>query len=202
MSFINCGILQNIIHLNMEVRVGWDSSVGIVTRYGLDGPGIGSRWGGQHFLHPSRQALGFIQPSIQQVKGKAVPLQDWSGPEGSRKLRLPDFVTAAQDGGKAVSLTHRPPLPPGNAPGTHFCHRLSRPQGHSVIGRILCQWKIPMATAGIEPATFQFVVQHLNHCATAVPLCTTSTRSFLGVKWQGYGIDHQPPSSADVKGRV
>ena len=53
--------------------------------------------------------------------GKAVPLFAWSGPEGSRKLRLPDFMTTAQDGGKVVSLTHRPPLPPGNAPGTHFC---------------------------------------------------------------------------------
>jgi len=29
-----------------------------------------------------------------------------------RKLRFPDFVTMAQDGGKVVSLTHRPPLPP------------------------------------------------------------------------------------------
>ena len=38
-----------------------------------------------------------------------------------RKLRFPDFMTMAQDGGKVVSLTHRPPLPPGNAPGTHFC---------------------------------------------------------------------------------
>ena len=47
-------------------------------------------------------------------------------------------MTSAQDGGK-VSPTHRPPLPPGNAPGTHFCQRLSRPQGHSAIGRILCQ---------------------------------------------------------------
>ena len=54
-------------------------------------------------------------------KGKAVPLQAWSGPQGSRKLRFPDFMTMAQDGGKVVSLTHRPPLPPGNAPGTHFC---------------------------------------------------------------------------------
>jgi len=53
--------------------------------------------------------------------GKAVLLQAWSGPEGSRKLRFPDFVTTAQDGGKVVSLTHRPPLPQGNAPGTHFC---------------------------------------------------------------------------------
>jgi hypothetical protein len=24
-------------------------------------------------------------------KGKAVPLQAWTGPEGSRRLRLPDF---------------------------------------------------------------------------------------------------------------
>ena len=54
-------------------------------------------------------------------KGKAVPLQAWSGPEGSRKLRFPDFMTTAQDGGKIISLTHRSPLPPRNAPGTHFC---------------------------------------------------------------------------------
>jgi len=71
--------------------------------------------------------------------GKAVPLQARSGPEGSSKLRFPDFMTTAQDDGKVVSLRHRPPLPLGNAPGTHFCYRLSRLQGHSAIGRILCQ---------------------------------------------------------------
>jgi hypothetical protein len=54
-------------------------------------------------------------------KGKVVPLQAWSDPEGSRKLWFPDFMTKAQDGGKVVSLTHRAPLPPGNTPGTHFC---------------------------------------------------------------------------------
>ena len=58
---------------------------------------------------------------IPYSKGKAVPLQAWGGPEDSRKLRFPDFMTTAQDGGKVVSLTHRPPLPPGNTPGTHFC---------------------------------------------------------------------------------
>ena len=47
--------------------------------------------------------------------GKAVPLLALSRPEGSRKLRFPDFMTTAQDGGNVVSLT---PLPPGNTPGT------------------------------------------------------------------------------------
>jgi len=72
-------------------------------------------------------------------KVKVVLLQAWSDPEGSKNLRFPDFMTAAQDGGMVVSLMHLPPLPPGNAPGTHFCYRLSRPQGHSAIRRILCQ---------------------------------------------------------------
>ena len=60
-------------------------------------------------------------PEYKVCKGKAVPLQAWSGPEGSRKLRFPDYVTMAQDGAKIVGVTHRPPLPPGNASGTHFC---------------------------------------------------------------------------------
>jgi hypothetical protein len=33
--------------------------------------------------------------SIASLK-KAVPLQAWTGPEGSSKLRFPDFVTTAQ----------------------------------------------------------------------------------------------------------
>ena len=58
---------------------------------------------------------------LKQVKCKSVPLQAWSDPEGSGKLRFPDFMTTAQDGGKVVNLTHRPLLLPGNTPGTHFC---------------------------------------------------------------------------------
>ena len=65
------------------------------------------------------------------------PITDPRCPEGSRKLRFPDYVTMAQDGGKVVSLTRRPLfLPPGNVPCTHFCWRLSRTQDHSAIGMI------------------------------------------------------------------
>ena len=38
------------------------------------------------------------------VKDKAIPLQAWTGPEDSRKLRLPDFVTTARDGGRLSAL--------------------------------------------------------------------------------------------------
>jgi len=41
----------------------------------------------------------------EEIKGKALPFQAWSGPEGSRKLRFPDFKTTAQDGGKVVNLS-------------------------------------------------------------------------------------------------
>jgi len=36
---------------------------------------------------------------------KAIPLQARSGPKGSRKLRFPDFMTTAQDGGKVLATT-------------------------------------------------------------------------------------------------
>ena len=48
--------------------VGRDSSFGIATRYGLDGPGIESRWG-RVFRHLSNPALGPTQPPTQWVPG-------------------------------------------------------------------------------------------------------------------------------------
>ena len=70
-------------------------------------------------------------------KGKAVLVQTCSGLDCSKKLRFPYFMTTAQEDGKLVSLTHRQHLRPGNPPGTHFCKRLLRPQGHIAIGRIM-----------------------------------------------------------------
>ena len=45
--------------------------------------------------------------------------------------------------------------PPRNIPGTYFCQKLSRPQGHRIT------------KSGIEPATFRLVSQCLTNCATA-----------------------------------
>jgi len=51
-------------------------------------------------------------PKSNKIKGKAVPLQACSVPEASRKLRFPDYVTMAQDGGQVFSPTHRQPFTP------------------------------------------------------------------------------------------
>ena len=52
---------------------------------------------------------------------KSSPVIGLEWPRGFQELRFPDYKKTAQDGGKIVSLMHRPPLPPGNTPGTHFC---------------------------------------------------------------------------------
>jgi hypothetical protein len=53
MSFVSAFVLL----------MGRDSTVGIATRYGLDGPVIES-WQGQNFLHPFRPVLGLTQPPV------------------------------------------------------------------------------------------------------------------------------------------
>jgi hypothetical protein len=52
------------------------------------------------------------------------------------------------------------PLPLRKVPGTHFCYRLSRTQGHSAAGRIRQIEK--SISSGLESATFQLVAQCLN----------------------------------------
>ena len=57
----------------------------------------------------------FTQLPIQWVKGKdkATPITGLCGPEGSGRLRLQITRHSVHEGGKVVTLTHRPPLPPG-----------------------------------------------------------------------------------------
>jgi len=35
----------------------------------------------------------YLEITCANGKGKAIPLQAWTGPEGSRSLKIPDFKT-------------------------------------------------------------------------------------------------------------
>jgi hypothetical protein len=54
-------------------------------------------------------------------KGKAIPVQAWTGAEVSRRLRRQISWQSAHEDGKIFSPTYRPPLPPEYIPSTHIC---------------------------------------------------------------------------------
>jgi hypothetical protein len=60
----------------------------------------------------SGQPQTYVLDRAATRKSKAIPVQAWRGSEGSKSLRLPDFMTIGTWCGKVVSPTHRPPLLP------------------------------------------------------------------------------------------
>ena len=88
--------MQNIQYIQ-DKEVGWDSSVGIATRYGLEGPAIESQWE-RSFQHQSRPALGPIQPPIKRAPGlcRGKAAREWRWPptpsSGEVKERVELFL--------------------------------------------------------------------------------------------------------------
>jgi hypothetical protein len=98
---------------------------------------------------------------ITKSKGKAILLQVLRGPKGSKRLRLPDFKDNRHT--KVASLSalrighlypHQIFLVIISVRSWVDCRAIVQLEG-------LCQWKIPMAPSGIDPATF---------CSTNAPL--------------------------------
>ena len=84
-----------------------------------------------HSLLLTPSSLRFWRQQVNQSlykSGQALRSPGGSGCHTSRQ--------SAHEDSKVVSLMHRPPLPPLNIPGTHFCYKLSQPQDHYVARRI------------------------------------------------------------------
>jgi len=64
---------------DLSLKAGRDSSVGIPTRHGLQGPGIESRW--RHdFTHTPIRTLGPTQPPAHWVPGRGKAAGAWRWP--------------------------------------------------------------------------------------------------------------------------
>ena len=108
--------LRRHIFWATESAQGLGSSVGIVTRYEPEGPGIESRWW-RDFSHPSTPALGLTQSPIRWVPGlfprsKAAEAWRWpptpSSAEVKERVKLYLYSTSGLVSCYRVNFTFLP----------------------------------------------------------------------------------------------
>ena len=100
----------------------------------------------------------FLWPIDYQGKGKAIPVQAWTGPEGSRRFRLQDFKTI----GTWRVQGFRPHAPAAFTLLVLISVRGSVDPRAKVRPERLCQWKTPVTPSEIEPGNFRLAAQCLN----------------------------------------
>jgi hypothetical protein len=115
---------------------------------------------------------------------KVIALQAWTFPEGSRRLRLPDFKTI----GTWSWCGYQPNAPAAFTSQEIFMVFISvrdwvnsrdtvRPVG-------LCRWKIPITPLQIEPATFRLVAECLNQLHHRVTTCWLVHKKSVWTRWR------------------
>jgi hypothetical protein len=118
-------------------------------RYMQEGRYQYNSWNGIIFWR--KCLLPLVRWAINGKEGKGFPLQAWCGSRGSRRLRLLDHLDIRHyEGGKVVTLTHRPSLPRGVFL-VLICRGWVNRRAH---GSVSSFWKkSPVTPLGIDPET-------------------------------------------------
>ena len=117
--------------------------------------------------------LGYITWTpiyIYDSKGKSVPITGLEWPRGFQEVKVPRF----RDKGTGCWKGCQPCAPAAFTLRKYSWYSLLL-EDESTPAPKCDRWdfmslKKNLTLAGIKPLTFRFVAQHLNHCATAVPL--------------------------------